>query len=416
MKVHVYGNTLNIAYQYTKFLRAKGIDAEMFLDNTTPYGQDFPWWEDTFLSPSNLPSWIHYYPSRPFFLFPNKIIRRMIKDFSKCDVALVSCNGPILAMLAKIPFVFFSMGSDLNSIDVKEELLSLFKMRNSLSAKMNRLVKILTFTPLQKRAIQKVASKIIVLMGYQYNPYIRKFGLEYKTVRGRIAYDTDKYFIPVDNELFEKNKKYGLLFFMISRHAWKELYADLKGNDKFIRAFAKFVEHFNPNVKLVLFKKGNDYQASENLIRDLGLGKYVEWLEMINKDGVRAYESLPNCVVVDQFWHDEWYKRYPSDRNKAVIGFGFGSIEAAAAGRPLITVFKDEEFYEGNSPPILTAFTEDEIYDRIVQVYKMSEDERVKMGAEGREFVTKWHRWDNAIDLYIRELTLIYNETKGLKQ
>ena len=98
MKVHLYGNTLNSAYHLTKLMRSKGIDAILFLDQSSVHEQDYPWWDDPTINKNNLPNWIKYYTTFPFFLFPNKETRRMIKDFGDCDIALVSCYGPMLAM------------------------------------------------------------------------------------------------------------------------------------------------------------------------------------------------------------------------------------------------------------------------------------------------------------------------------
>ena len=43
-----------------------------------------------------------------------------------------------------------------------------------------------------------------------------------------------------------------------------------------------------------------------------------------------------------------------------------------------MTAFTDDEFYDNTKPPILYAFTEDEIYARLVQVYEMTDAERKK--------------------------------------
>ena len=126
MKVHVYGNVLNLGFIAVKMLRSKGVDAVLFLDDTSKQKQDYPWWDEPELSENNLPYWIKYYKTFPFFLIPNKETKRMIKDFSNCDVAFVSCYGPILAMKAKVPFVFVSAASDLNMIDIPLDFKKVF--------------------------------------------------------------------------------------------------------------------------------------------------------------------------------------------------------------------------------------------------------------------------------------------------
>ncbi|MBL0145302.1 MAG: hypothetical protein IPP48_05650 [Chitinophagaceae bacterium] len=233
MKVHLYGNTLNNSYNLTIFLRELGIDAHFFLDNHSPLQQDYPWWEDKDISVSNLPDWIHYFPAKPFFLFPGKTIRNLIKEFGKCDIALVCGYGPIVAMKAKVPFVFYSAGSDLNCLDVKEELISIFRTKSTIKAKILRLIKILTFTPLQKKALQQKANRIMVGMGYQVKSYVNKFGLAHKTTKHRLAWDINKYAIKPNTTLTEKYKSFDIVFFMIARHNFSSVWLDIKGNDKF---------------------------------------------------------------------------------------------------------------------------------------------------------------------------------------
>ena len=41
MKVHVYGNVLNIGYITVKMLREKGIEAILFLDDASTHSLDY---------------------------------------------------------------------------------------------------------------------------------------------------------------------------------------------------------------------------------------------------------------------------------------------------------------------------------------------------------------------------------------
>jgi hypothetical protein len=133
----------------------------------------------------------------------------------------------------------------------------------------------------------------------------------------------------------------------------------------------------------------------------------VEWVQEMNKDQMRGFYSLPNVVVVDQFWHDEWQQRFPADSPLPRIGFGSGSIEALSAKRPLITVFFDQPFYGGATPPVLYAFREDEIYTRIVESIEMGDEGRREMGERGHAFVMKYHDWRTTIDAYTEQLVAV---------
>ncbi len=408
MKVHLYGNTLNNSYNLTIFLRAKGIDAEMFLDDSSSLQQDYPWWEDSGLSEDSLPSWIRYYRVKPNFLMPQQMLRQMISDFSDCDIALVCGFGPIIAFRARVPYMFHSFGSDLNVTAFKENIFE--AVRNLMRFRKPRGLKALFLTvPFQRAAIQ-MADRVGIYMGYQVNTYVRGLGIMDKMKRLRLAWDVDKYHTAENQDLKKKYETYEIVYFMIARHSWKSVWNDLKGNDKFIRAFARFVKEKNPNVLLVTIQKGDDVGESKKLINELQLEGKVEWQKEMNKDGIRSFNSLNNVVVVDQFWHDKWYRRYPTDRAKPRMGFGSGSIEALCAERPLITSFFDEDFYDGIHPPILSAFSEEEIYHRLVESLEMGPEGRRALGIRGYEFAKKYHGWENTVNIYIDVLRTILAE------
>ena len=400
MKVHIYGNTLNSAFDFTKQLRGQGIDAELFLDNTSPFNQDYPWWDNPSLSANNLPDWVNYYKTFPFFLFPNKETKKMIQDFSQCDVALVMCWGPILAMKAKVPFVFVSLGSDLNSIAYSDEFRSVLYDSSSFISKLKKIIKLMTYIPLQRKALFKFAYKITISMGYQNNAYIKKFGLQSKTYLLNYPKDVLGYGVENDLEIYENYKQYDLVFFMFSRQTWNSVWNDLKGNDKFFKAYARFLKKHTPNTKLFAPNKGGDVAKSKQLLQKLGIENQVEWFDDMPKYSLKKIQAMPNVVMVDNFWHNQWYKRYPLDITPKV-GFGFGCIESLSSKSLLITAFTDDEFYDNSKPPILYAFTEDEIYDRLVQVYKMSIEQRNKMREDGYEFVLKWHEQTNVLYKHI---------------
>ena len=409
MKVHVYGNTLNSAYHLTRALRGKGIDAEMFLDQTNPFEQAYPWWDDPEMNENNLPSWIHYYKIFPFFLAPNKETKKMISDFAKCDIALVSCYGPVLAMKAKVPFVFYSLGTDLNMISYSKDIKAVLYNSQSLKDKIRKLIKIIAFTPLQRKAIIKYAERIIIYMGYQYKPFIESYGLQHKTHKLCYPKDVLNYGVFLDEDLYKRYKKYKVVFFMFSRHSWASVWNEYKGNDKFLRAFAKFVKEEQPNSLLITSIKGIDVQQSREIVEKEGIGKYVEWVEDMPKYLLKNYQSLPNVVMVDNFWHDKWYIQFPEDKKYPKVGFGFGCIESLASKRPLITAFKDQEFYNNEMPPIFYAFSEEEIYERIKQAYSLSLNELKEYGEEGFNFAVKWHEQTNVIETHIKILKDVFS-------
>ncbi len=412
MKVHVYGNTLNSAYHLTKILRDKGIDAEMFLDNTSPHQQDYPWWDDSTLNENNLPSWVHYYKTFPFFILPNRRTKDMVKHFSNCDVALVSCYGPILAMKAKVPFVFYSLSSDLNMIDIKKDFKVAIYNSSNLLSKLKKVIKILTFSRLQKKAIVKYSNEIIIYMGYQYNPYIKAFNLQTKTHKLCYPKDIINYGVEMNIDLNEKYKKYKTVFFMFSRHTFASVWNEFKGNDKFVNAYIRFVKEKNPNTLLITANKGVDVSKTKKIIEEAGIEPFIEWVSDMPKYLLKNYQSLPNVVMVDNFWHDKWYVQFPEDKDSPKVGFGFGSLESLASKRPLITAFKDQDFYNNEQPPIFDAFTEEEIYKRLIEIYDLTSVELQEHGNKGYEFVLNWHEQTNVIQTHIDIINKVYKDSK----
>jgi glycosyltransferase involved in cell wall biosynthesis len=420
MKLHVYGNVLNNGYNLATILRKLGYDATFFLDQSSPNAQDYPWWEDTALVPDDLPEWIRYYQFNPNWFFPGNRERQLFADFGKADVALVCAWGPILAGKAGIPFVFYSYGEDLNMADTGFGVGKILRMM--LNGQPPRGIrKYLTIGLLQRKYLKR-AEYIAIGMTYQ-KTHLRALGLLSKMARIRLAWEASKYVIAPDTALQARYAAYDRVFFMIARHSWRSMARDLKGNDKFIRAFAQYVHDKKPSAKLVLIQKGHDVPSSRKLIGALGIEAYVEWVPEMNKDGIRAYLSLPNAVIVDQFWHDEWYKLYRADRQHpavirylasdrrhpspilkkhdlSLIGFGSASVEAMSAGRPLITAFFEHDFYDGEEPPIVSAFSETEIYEALLKVDNMSVTDVAELGVRAKAFVERFHAWRNVLPLY----------------
>ena len=398
MRVFTTGNVLNNSYNMTRFLRAKGVNAEMFLDDTTPGGQNYPWWEDSSLAPDRLPDWIHYRGvSATDFLRQGRQFRAMAAEFAKCDVALVSSWGPILSRAAHVPHIFFSYGGDLMAAHTTRQLRE--GLRRVLQGARPGVRE--TLLGLRQRQALKSSDLVAIMMGWQIENYVRPLGLIDKMVLMRMPWRIEDYEVRPVADLVRKYAAYEVVFFMLTRHSWRSVWIDLKGNDKFIRAFAEFIRERQERFRLICIEKGPDVRASKDLIEKLGIAEYVEWIPEMNKDGMRAYYSIPNAVVVDQFWHDEWYVRYPADKGHPRIGFGTGSIEAMCARRPLITVFFDHEFYDGAEPPILKAFTVDQIHARLHEVVDMGKDRRCTLGNEAYSFVSRYHGWSGVTDRYI---------------
>lgn len=124
-----------------------------------------------------------------------------------------------------------------------------------------------------------------------------------------------------------------------------------KGNDRFLRALARFVNESGRNVRIVLLDRGSDRHAARRLVAELGLDPHVEWRQEMRHD--ELYRVMADAdLVVDQF------------DVGAMGGIGW---ETVTMGRPLLTYLASAtaSLIHDELPPILNARTEAEITARL---------------------------------------------------
>ena len=133
-------------------------------------------------------------------------------------------------------------------------------------------------------------------------------------------------------------------FISPARHHWKhgEFVSWLKGNDVPIRA-AHLLAGQGLDFKIIFVRWGQEVHESENLIKELGVERYFEWIEPVPKHRLWQYYMSCNGIL-DQF---------------VIPAIGGVSFETLAFGRPLFTridepVFKD---FFGAAPPLLNVYT-----------------------------------------------------------
>jgi len=169
-----------------------------------------------------------------------------------------------------------------------------------------------------------------------------------------------------------------LILFAPSRHNW-----ELKGNDRLLRAFARLVNSSRRDALLILCNWGQEMDRSRRLIDDLGIAVRVVWTPPLNKMKLIDYYNAAD-VVLDQF----------------TLGvFGTVTPEAMACGKPVVLRF-DRSVYEwcyAEMPPVISAKSEDEIFERLME---LSEDPGycAAIGLAAREWVVKHHGWELVAD------------------
>ncbi len=162
------------------------------------------------------------------------------------------------------------------------------------------------------------------------------------------------------------------LIFFPTRHDWVPGtgYAD-KGNDKFLRAYAKLV-HEGLRVGLVCCDWGKNVAQSRALLKELQADRHVRWIKPL---GMVPFERLALAcgLVADQFH---------------LGSFGGIMLKAMAAGVPVITYLDETAVLARfqSIPPVLNAATVDDISHGLAEL--MTHPERLtRLGRQSREWI-----------------------------
>lgn len=140
------------------------------------------------------------------------------------------------------------------------------------------------------------------------------------------------------------------LIFHPSRQHWSNA-EDLnweKGNDRLIRAFARFVNKERPKALLVMVAWGQMVEASKALVAEIGISERVMWLDPQPMPIVLRYVAASD-LLADQFVIGAW---------GAIMPHGM------MLGIPTM-LYLNEDVHRWcfpQMPPVLNARTEDEIY------------------------------------------------------
>jgi glycosyltransferase involved in cell wall biosynthesis len=185
------------------------------------------------------------------------------------------------------------------------------------------------------------------------------------------AIDTEKYRPMNAKELRSMYAKEGeTLLFSPSRQIWKE-----KGNDKMIRAFARFAKQV-PASKFIMVAWSDDEQNSKSLAQSLGISDKIIWIKPVPKNQLILYYNAAD-IILDQFVLGSW---------------GTSTPEAMACGKPVLMFYKKDYIMRafGKEPPILSSISDDDIYSNLLKIAKDPEL-AVDMGSKSREWIIETH-------------------------
>lgn len=405
VRIAFFGNVANNFYQLAKALRRwPDMDAHLYLD-AGDASQNSPENDDPELG-KKYPDWIHRVPRARLDekLLPWR--RKLVREFARYDIVVVSGGGPMFANYSGRPVVFFATGGDITMAPFPTEFSFL---HHGLVAKL----KCYWFGNLQKRGIRR-CSHLWILPFPPLLHGFRKLGIPEDRITASfcpLVIDTERFVEDPEplksgvHAVQEILSRFDFSVFHPSRLLMKvapsmRSAGQWKGNDILIRAFAMFIERSKAKrAGLVLIERPEDIVeapdalAAKNLIRDLGIEQNVLWLKPPNGSGFTRSELVAiysACDVAAGDFGAGW--------------FGSITLEGLALSRPVIGYVDERAMKQMYSwHPLLSSNT---VEGNAELIMKLSSDPefRRERGAAGRRWVEEFHAPASAGAMYAQRL------------
>ena len=163
-----------------------------------------------------------------------------------------------------------------------------------------------------------------------------------------------------------------------------------KGNDRFIRSFAKAVAN-GLNADCVILERGPDVLAAKRLIGELDVEKYFKWKKHLTHEQL-SLEISNADVVVDQF---------------DVGGLGGIAFQSMSLAKPVMIYLqeKSQRVLYADIPPVLNCFTGDDIYKVIMKC--QNKEALSGLGRRAEEWIKSNHHWSTCLDQFIFYYTML---------
>lgn len=410
MRVAVYDNLGNNAYEQAKSFRRLGVPADVVVDPLDTFVMSDPRWEDLDLElaadrldraylpeDAPVPDWVRRPPAGapnpsgpagltksalrsapgcvralrrggPFAVYLAAARSWVLRTLREYDVAFARGVGPAWCALAGVRCIAQTYGGDITIAPFLDQ--PDFPGAEH-TAKPSPSREDCAVARLQRDGLRR--SELVLLSDPRFVPFAERLGLADSSMFVPFVLDTEKFVPGEEPELRREllGTDEGVLVFVPSRQDWR-----WKGSDRILRGFAE-ASAGDPGVRLVCAGWGADRERSQALVEELGItGRTVLLPNALSKGRLVRYLHAAD-VVIDQ----------------VVLGsYGTSAIEAMSCARPVI-MHLDPERFEGRFaelPPVCGAESAEDV-SRELRALIGQPRLREDLGAKGRRWVVENH-------------------------
>ena len=352
MRVALLNNNNNNFFAFARYLRDLGVDAHVFVIDPLP--DHFLPPADTFEDSCSL-SYVHYLDgeamrqwrvTRVIRFF--KQLKQLYVDLASFDI-IVACGNLSYFAIKNIKIdVFMPYGGDIFQLIVQHTL----SKRRGLIHLYHRCL-----ACLQRKAIKN--SRIVMALASidgNVHQALKKLNKPWLEKAVPMVYPTQ---IADVSEQWDFLKDHDFILFSHTRQSWYQV-EDYKGNEKYIKAFARFVKtecNFHAPI-LVLFEYGLTILASKELITSLGIDQYVKWMPKMSRKDI--FFGLSKASLAIDALTDK------------VASFGGVVFESFMYAIPTIGTATISSAVPANTVlPLVHAFTEQDVHRILVDYQRL---------------------------------------------
>ena len=286
------------------------------------------------------------------------IINSWLNLFSHYDLVHAYATDGIFPLLANKPYVAYEHGT------IRD-----LPFNNSITGRLCALTYKLANQVLITNADNVVAAKKLNLSAYHFVPHpINESSLSVTLNNGESNFYKE----------IHKTLKSDFIVFHPPRQHWETQRNPSmdKGNDIFIKGFAKFVQTVNPSAKAIFVEWGITLNESKNLIKELGIESSIVWIKPQNHQNMMKFIEGSD-IVADKFCFG-----------------GFGGIPPKALMSHKITlIYIDLSIHEWcfeEMPPFINAETPQNVFESLQKVYT-DKSYRSEVESQGKSWYIKYH-------------------------